>query len=419
MNIWFKEFLRNLLRYTSVYRKHKKLISVLDKNRDNKNLVAGAIKYAIDTTPFYCDYSFESCDINQLPIIRKNDLVGNEYLLLSKKNKKNKLRVVGTGGSTGISLTLYRKSDEIIKELAECDSVISQFIPVHRVIKCVLRGNRPKRGLYEYVSRKYHILSSYLLSKETVSEYISIIRSTKANLLHVYPTSLIIMCRIIKQLGIIVDLPDLKVIWASSEIFSREDKILVKSVFPYVVLIDYYGHNEMACAAYSVDLGSYKFLPTFGYVEFLPTSERVNDNTVAEIVCTSILNKTMPFIRYGTEDYVEIDKEGNVISIIGRSADFIINKDGNIVPCIVSTRDETLVNVINFQYHQFQMGYLEFRVMVNDKFGQKDIDNIMTDFTKSFDHKMVIQVTVVDGIPKTKIGKQKRLIQEINLELFR
>lgn len=419
MNIWLKEFFRNSLRYTLIYKKHRSLIAKYGKDCNNINLVVDAIRRAIDMTPFYCNYHFENGDMKQLPIIRKKDLVGNEYLLLTKKSKKSRLRIVGTGGSTGISLTLYRKSDEIIKELAECDSIVSQFIPVQKVIKCVLRGNRPKHGLYERISSRYHILSSYLLSKETIIDYISIIRSTKANFLHVYPTSIIIMCRIVKQLGITIDLPDLKIIWASSEIFSREDKILVKSIFPHAVLIDYYGHNEMGCAAYSIDLGAYKFLQTFGYVEFLPTGESVNRNNIAEIVCTSILNKTMPFIRYGTEDYVEVDKKGNVISIIGRSADFIINKDNNIVPCIVSTRDKTLVNVVNFQYHQSKIGHLEFRVMVNDKFGKTDIDNIMTDFVKSFDNKMVIHVTIVDNIPKTKIGKQKRLIQELDLEQFK
>ena len=47
------------------------------------------------------------------------------------------------------------------------------------------------------------------------------------------------------------------------------------------------------------------------------------------------MNTTMPFIRYGTDDYVEIDKNGNIIAIIGRSSDFVINKNNDIVPCII------------------------------------------------------------------------------------
>jgi phenylacetate-CoA ligase len=126
----------------------------------------------------------------------------------------------------------------------------------------------------------------------------------------------------------------------------------------------------------------------------------------------------MPFIRYGTDDYVEIDNEGNIIGIIGRSSDFIINKNQNIVPCIVLTRNESKKNVINFQFYQDTPGILEYRAVVSSQFTEKEREMLVNDLTNSFDNKMACKVVVVSSIERTKIGKQKRLIQKLDLSKY-
>ena len=159
----------------------------------------------------------------------------------------------------------------------------------------------------------------------------------------------------------------------------------------------------------------YHFMNNFGYVEFIETEKLKNGNVIAEIVATSIMNTTMPFIRYGTEDFVELDNKGNILSIIGRTSDFVVNNFNDLVPCIVITRNESKKNIINFQYFQDSIGTLEYRVVVNKNFTEKEKEMLEEDLCNSFDGKMNCIVKVVNEIERTKIGKQKRLIQKLDL----
>lgn len=406
-----KSVLRKILRKIPLYYRTKKnALNCVD----SVHLVRQKLQENIDNVPFYSSYDFQlnhENPLHNIPVLRKCDVIANTDMLRSRSVSKCCLHRVETGGSTGVSLSLYRSVRDVIKEIAFVDALFS--LVGKNLIVGVLRGNKPKSGLFEVVSKHEVLLSSYSLSLENIDAYLDILQSYNVSCLHVYPSSLVILARLIKQKYGKVNLPKLKGIFASSEIFSREDKEFVKSVFSDVKIIDFYGHNEQACCAYSIDDGEYHFLPMYGYVEFLDTGEKVNGHRIAEIVATSIMNEAMPLVRYATEDYVELDECGRVLSIIGRSSDFVLNKNGDVVPCIFSTRPLTLKNVLNFQYFQEKQGELHFRVVVTDEFSEKDIAMIKEDLQTSFDGKMVCFVDVVPQIERTKRGKQMRLIQKL------
>lgn len=405
------EILKKIMRYTPLYMKTKWSIK---KHVDTKIVLEDKIKTFIKKVPRYYTYKKyfnDGFDITKFPIIRKPDIQGHENDFVSKHVKRLFIRKEKTGGSTGWSLTIYRSIFDSIKSRAYIDYVYSLIGKDLKI--AVLRGNKPQKGIYEKVLSDKIILSSYSLSPESLDTYLNVLKENHISCIHAYPSSLSILSRLIEQKYGIADLPDLKGILTSSEIFSKEEKKLVSKVFPHAKIVDFYGLNERCCYAYSINMEPYHFLDSFGYVEFVKSNEQHNDNTIAEIVATSIMNTTMPFIRYGTEDYVELDKDGNVISIIGRTSDFVVNKFNNLVPCIVITRNESKKNVINFQYYQDKIGFLEYRVITNNKFTEKEKNMLEEDLNNSFDGKMTCIVVQVKTIERTKIGKQKRLIQKL------
>lgn len=411
-----KEMYREVLRHTPIYLATKKNI---EKDVDVDAFVERRVREAIRDVPYYANYSSliaGGFDLKKFPVIRKKDLLGKEHLLVAKKYNKRFLRQVETGGSTGDTLKLYRSVRSIIAETAFIDYVFSLIGKNLNV--AVLRGQKPKEGIYEELAKDRILLSSYAINAEALDAYLDVLRRYRISCIHAYPSSLMILSRLIKSKYGKADLPCLKGIFTSSEIFSKEDKEFVREVFPNVRIVDYYGHNEQVCCAYSVDGRPFHFFPQFGFVEFLDTGEISNGHRVAEIVATSVMNRTMPFIRYGTEDYVELDDNNQVVSIIGRTSDFIVNKKGDIVPCIVSTRPFTLQNVTNFQYYQEKEGELRFRVVVAKSFSEKDVQYITEDLRNSFDDLMDCVVDVVPFIERTKRGKQKRLVQKLDLKKF-
>ena len=417
MNVQFKEFVRDwFVRHNSIYSQQQKRINAEVKEHQVLKQIAKYVK----NVPYYRsrhnDYIKQS--VQDLPVLRKPEILEHSSEFVSDKVLKSFLQKKETGGSTGYSLELFYSPSTIIKKQVYTDYVFSLIGKNLKV--AMLRGVKPQNGaMYEKVNDKLILMSSYQLVPDNLETYLKILRDEKISCIHAYPSSITILARMIKERYQTISLPHLKGILCSSEIFSKEAKQLVKSVFSGAKIVDFYSHNELACCAWSVDDGPYHFDDSFGYVEFVPTGEFTNDGySIAEIVATSMLNQEMPFVRYGTEDYVELDDKGNVISIIGRSCDFIVNKDRLLAPCIVVTRDDSMKNVINFQYYQDTIGVLDFRVMTTPLFSSKEKTLLLEDLMTSFDGKMTCRVVVVDTIERTKIGKQMRLVQKLNLKDF-
>lgn len=416
MNANFKEILRRYLRLTRYYK-------VFYKNLDtplSEDELFLSIKQAVENVPFYSGYErylTAPFSIKNIPFVSKLDIIGKERSFISMKAIKFIMQKVETGGSTGFSLELYYS----IRTLILKDTVANKAFKEigDNLTVGFLRGTRPTNGgLCQKVNKHLSIFSSYMLSEDTLDEYLRLFKDNHISCLHVYPSSLMILARLIKNKYGVADLPELKGILSSSEIFSKDDKKFVSKVFPDAKVIDFYGHNECAVSAYSINDGYYKFYSRYGYVEFLPTGEKLNGNTIAEIVATSIMNEDMPFIRYRTEDFVELDPNKNVVSIIGRTSDFVVTKDKKLAPCIVSTRAKSMKNVLNFQYYQMQEGKLVFKVIVNDEFNDSDISYLMDDLQTSFNNRVDCEVSVVKSIARTKAGKQKRMVQELDINKY-
>lgn len=410
MNIIIKEHIRSWVKYLPQYRKTRASI-----NECSCSSLTDFLTKAVTNVPYYnshCSSKEKKISLSDFPIIRKDDIQGNEDLFVSKRYIKFLLSPYETGGSTGKSLRLYYSKKALIQKNVYSDyafSLIGEKLNI-----AMLRGVAPRNGaFFERIKSDYHIISSYLLTSETLDEYLNYLRINRINCLHVYPSSVSIMARLIKDKYGVADLPDLKGIMASSEILASNEKQLLKEVFGDIKIVDYYSQNELVCCAIAVNDGYYRFFNNFGHVEFLDTGERINGNKICEIIATGVLNEAMPLIRYGTDDFAEIDESGNVVSIIGRASDFLYNKKGGRTPCILSTRSISMANVINFQYYQPRIGVLVYRVVVTNDFGEQDIKYLLEDLNNSFNGLIDCSIEVVECIPKSKRGKQLRLVQDV------
>lgn len=410
--------LKKVIKNSPQYKKERKVLL----NEFHLPTLVNSINKSITNISFYKQHIYpkstiDNFNITTYPILRKSDIMGHEEEFVSKKCIVPLMHKVKTGGSTGQSLQLYYSISTLIKKDIVSDYAFSLIGKKLNI--AILRGNKPKNGeISEVVNKKTLILSSYLISDDTLDTYLSLLNSHRIECIHAYPSSLSILARLIKRRYHTANIPTLKGILTSSEIFSQEDKMLVKEVFPNVKVIDYYSHNELTCCALSIDGGHYTFFPNYGYVEFIETGETLdNGNKIAEIIATSIMNSDMPFIRYGTDDYVELDSNNNVVSIIGRTSDFVVNAKNEVIPCIIHTRYESKKNVVSFQFYQDKIGELIYKVVVNNQFNNCEAKMLEEDINNCFKN-MRCKVIVVDDIEKTKRGKQMRIIQKLNIRNF-
>ncbi len=418
MNIRIKEFVRDLAKYTPQYHlTYKGLTEQFTMSKLRKS-----VETAILDVPYYRNNHYkellpsdsELIDLSVFPILKKDDLSGKEKEFVSDKFYKCLLRQENTGGTTGKPLKLYYSPTLSFARTVYPDLLYQEYVgkPLQLAL---LRGTKPSNGkLVERVGAHRVLLSSYQLYPENVDFFIKAIIDEGITCLLAYPSSLTVLAKLIQSKYGTVRIPKLKAILASSEIFSHDAKKMVMQVFEGVTVIDFYCMSEFATAAHSVGLGNYVFCDNYGYAEFVDTNKKTDSgNTISKIIATSIMNTTMPLIRFDTGDLAEIDDDGNVVSIIGRTSDFIINKNNDLMPCIITPRDCSFENVVAFQYYQPKDGVLEFHVMVNENFGQEDFDNLSQDVEETFPHRLMdSKVVVKKELKKTQQGKLLRLVKD-------
>ena len=412
-----KEYYRKLVKYTPTY-----LIQNYKLNRCQVPLLENVVKKWINEVPFYENYNKylteDTFDITRFPILHKSDMLGHERELVSKRVNSFFLRKAETGGTSGVSLTIYGSSKLVAKNAVVVNQLFSK---IGKNLKVgILRGLRPSDDLmFQKITCNQFVLSSYKLNSKTVGRYIDFIRRNGVNCLHVYPSSISILARLILHHEETCSMPEIKGILASSEIFDNEEKNLVRKAFPNAKIIDYYGQSELVASAVSINGGYYSFDNRMGFVEFIDTGQKTKSgNRIAEIVATAVMNHVMPLIRYATEDYVELDAQGNAVGIIGRTSDFVVNKHRELVPCIAITRDQSKKNMTSFQYLQDEVGKMTFAVVVNEHFTEQERLWLKEDMQTSFTD-MDVEVEVVNDLVRTKRGKVLHLVQKLNLDEFK
>ena len=424
MNIKLKEFVRDIVRFTPRYYKTRHQLS----EDFSFNKLEASVREAINNVPFYKEHDYssflpnagEKLSLKRFPILTKDDVLGREREFVSKRSCKFFLREEKTGGSSGKTMRLYYSPSLSIDRTVFPNMIYDKYVG-KKVQLALLRGLSPSGAkFYERVGGHRIVLSSQLMNVDNIDMYLKILNDEKITCLLAYPSALMVFAGHIRDAEVNVKLPHLKAILASSEIFSLEDKKIVKEIFGNITLIDYYSMSEFAAAAYSVDLGPYKFNDNYGYVEFLPTEHKTpQGNSITKIIATSIMNRTMPLIRYDTGDLAEIDANGNVVSIVGRVNHFAVNKNNSLVPCIVIFDNQAAKKVKQYQYYQDTPGVLEVRVLPKEGFTQGDKLALQSDMKRCFHDTMDCVVKEVDTMETASVGKLKRMIQKLDLSKYK
>ena len=412
-----KHWLRQMVRITPLYRKTMKSISFDPREEEAVKELKKIVAYAIKSCPYYKDYKpvDENFDIKNYPIIHKSDLLAHGEEMISTAINRKMITMVSTGGTTGPSVNVASSYREEIITTAYNNYLFERF---GKGTICTIREHDLKPGEKYRSFGNRLMLSPNSINQESVSYYVDLMKQKGVRFLHVYPTSILSLCKYIQHSGIDTsDLP-IKAIVASSEIFAIETKQLIKEVFPTATIVDYYGQTEHVAAGVALDFEPMRFFTSYGYVELIDSGVRERGDVVAEIVSTSLFKTSQPLIRYATGDFVVIDSEGNIRSLLGRTSDFLIGKEGNLIPAVITNRPETMANVLLIQYYQDTPGLFDYNITVNEHFTDADKKMIEEDIYDNFGDTLLGTVKVVDHIEQTARGKHKKLIQKLDVQSY-
>lgn len=410
-----KYWLRRIVRFSSYYRTaYAKAEVTCSRDQQEENFWK-MLRYAVNHVPYYKRYQpyLQRKDISSIPLLYKQEIANHSENFVSDEFDHSKLLCISTGGTTGTSTNIYTSWKDEIRNTAYIDAIF-YLNRNKKPIICTIREHDLQQGeFYRFFGNRL-MFSPSNINKETIQQHIDWIRQYKVNILHCYPSSLLVFSKFLKEIGVKLQINKIVV---SSETVPSDLYELVEEVFPNALFVNFYGQTENVARGISLNGASFQFSSQC-LVEFIDTGERRGEHIIANIVGTNLEKKSMPLIRFFTGDQAILDKDGNVLEILGRTSEYLIDKVGNPIPCIVTNRPETLKNVLLAQYYQEVEGFFEYRVMVNEDFSESDVQAILEDIRLNFGEVLSCEVKVVDTMEKTPRGKHKKLIQKLDLNKY-
>ncbi len=165
--------------------------------------------------------------------------------------------------------------------------------------------------------------------------------------------------------------PSLRCVFLTGEVTLEWQKRLIERELG-VPTVQSYGVQEAGAIAFACEQGEWHTCAESVIVEFVRDGRIAQIGDLAEVVVTSLVNRTMPLIRYRTGDLVRVAaaspcpcQRGLPVMppIIGRFGDFLVTNTGDwIEPARVVSRIGEVLQAGSFQVIQSPTGRIEIHV---------------------------------------------------------
>ena len=364
---------------------------------------------------------------SKIPFLDKGIIKNKELEIKAISPNKEYISHITTGGSTGqpFGFDLYGGHDYVHQEflykimgyedgdkILALDGTLVSELDLSKNIYWTKKSNHN----LPYGSMA---LSSHYLNKTTIKHYLQFIENFNPAIIRGYPSIFEYLAKYINENKINFK-TKLKGIELTSESFSNQQVDCISKAFKTRVFSQY-GHAEASVFGYttSKDLTIY-CSPLYGFTEIIGIDEQhVHPGQIGEVVVTGFNNHATPFIRYRTGDLAVYGGEENGIvklsKIYGRTQDVVYDsnmQEVRLTALVFGRHYHAFDNIEKWQIIQNSPGEVIFKIIKGKKFNQADENEIKENFFKIGNIRTTLEFT--DNISKTKRGKSKLLIQNIN-----
>ncbi len=429
-----------LLYYLWKVRKAKRLNPSELEELQNRKLRA-IVKHAYRNVPYYHKL-FNSAKVRPEDIKTKEDLV--KIPITTKKmlqelpiNQRvsrgvdiNKCIKCRTSGSTGEPLDIFLSKKELCYRIAMQTRVYG-FNLAEKKVNILDSTPLPAEGSPATIFRKLKqclnhlgLWRRYYFSLfEEPHELVSKLLEIKPDIIETQPSTLKLISEFVKENNVSGISP--KSIFTRAELLNREDRKQIETVFG-AKLTDLYGAVEFGIIAWECEKHSgYHINSDIVLVEALRDNQQVYGEE-GEMVCTDLINYTMPFIRYAVEDIVTLSKEEHncgsnfpLIKLIeGRSNDFITLPSGKIIspiPLIIIL--EEIDGISQFRLLQENINAFDIQIVKGRNFKETIIEEVKRALREILGRNTRISVNIVDEIPREKSGKIRPIVSKVPINL--
>ena len=367
-------------------------------------------------------------DVRHLPFTTKETFRDNLAAFSAPQAGR---RYVTTGGSTGIPFGFY--------ELSSMQEIESAFMHAgwswtgwklgqpSAVLRGGFVGTETNWSQDQPFYREF-ALSSYFLGANTVAAYVDAMRDRGIRVLQAYPSSLNMLCDLIKEQDLRERLA-LDVIFLGSENLYDWQLEKFGETFPEARLFAWYGHCEKAVLApWCERTRHFHAWPFYGLTEILNADGAVvGEGEEGEIVGTSFHQMLTPFIRYRTMDRAvkgpsscpDCGRSFPVLSkISGRAHEVIVTRKGRYISMTaINMHDDIFDGLRQVQFFQETPGEVMFHyVTKNGSLPATEEVKIRQRLVVKLGEDVALKLQPVAEIPRTKSGKFRFLDQRLSIQ---
>lgn len=402
------------------------------------------IKYAYDYVPYYhkkfrklgikpLDIKTKK-DLNRLPIIRKDEIRENLKEMISKEFNVNDLKMLSTSGSTGKPLLLYitgaesefRKAKHLRANIS-CGQKLQDRWVVITAPHHFGEATKLQRMLGFYAPTPVSVFND-------VATQISTLERIKPDILDGYSSSLLILAKELEKREIETIRP--RFIIGGAELIDDYSRHFVEKVLS-APFYDQYSSVELERMAWQCPVRQEYHMDVDAIIiQFVDKNgDEVSEGERGEIICTSLFNYAMPFVRYAIGD-VGIPSNGlctcgrtlPLMKVVeGRRDSLLLLPDGRILTPRTFTIAMRMFKFYRYidQFHvrQKKRDLFEFNIKMKDNSPEENIIEVelVAHLKKMFKLDMNdvrLEIKFVEDIPLDKSGKLMAVVSELKSDAF-
>jgi phenylacetate-CoA ligase len=264
----------------------------------------------------------------------------------------------------------------------------------------------------------------YLSVFDSVEKNISLLQKIQPNVIGAYPSYMRLLAKGIRENNVKDINP--RMIITSAETLSQEAREYINSTFN-LELSDQFGCAEIGRSAWECEehVGYHMDVDAL-VLEFVRNGEPVGPGERGRLLYTCLFNYAMPLIRYDVGDICvptdELCPCGRGLPLIekveGRSDDFVTATDGTVLsPTLLLIVMKEIPGIT--QYRLVQETRSSFKVMlVRDRdFTERTLNQVENGIKEVVGNDALVEVQIVDEIPKDKAGKIRAIISKVKADL--
>jgi phenylacetate-CoA ligase len=407
------------------------------REHQNKRL-RRLVKYAYDNVPFYklklkerglkpSDIATVN-DLNKLPIIRKQEIANNPAVISQEFNVPD-LQVLSTSGSTGQPLKIY------------VSNVEDDYRKAKHLMANIFCGQKPRDRYvaitapshFKQVPRLLRTLSIYdrtfISVFDEIEMQISTLERIKPKILAGYASSLLLLAKELEKRERKPSSP--KFILSGAELLDGLARTTIESVFGSPIF-DQYAIMEFDRIAWQCPERLQYHMDAYALItEFVDQKgEPVSEGERGEIICTSLFNYAMPFIRYSvgdigvpSDDVCACGLKLPLMKVIeGRKDSLLVLPDGRLLSprtFTVAMNMSKLIGCIeHFRVIQKKTDYFILHIKRKDESIDKvtmknELVKHLEKMLNLTEGELTFDIRFQDTIPLDKNGKFNAVVSEI------